>query len=125
MKLLIDMNLSPRWVEAFRSAEFDAEHWSTIGSRSASDAEIMAFAHQHDCIVITNDLDFGDMLAANNGQKPSVVQIRCDDLRPEYIARQVIAALTQMRAELVEGALITVDPKRVRLRLLPLSRRKI
>ena len=40
MKLLIDMNLSPRWVEAFRSAEFYAEHWPTIGSRSASDAEV-------------------------------------------------------------------------------------
>ena len=58
MKLLIDMNLSPQWVEAFRSAEFYAEHWPTIGSRSASDAEIMAFAHQHNCVVVTNDLDF-------------------------------------------------------------------
>ena len=125
MKLLIDMNLSPRWVEAFGLAEFDAEHWSTIGSRSASDAEIMAFAYQHNCVVVTNDLDFGDMLAANNGNKPSVVQIRSDELRPEFIARQVIAALTQMRAELAEGALITVDPKRVRLRLLPLSKKSI
>ncbi len=125
MKLLIDMNLSPRWVEAFRSEGFDAEHWSTIGSRSASDAQIMAFANQYNCVVVTNDLDFGDMLAATNGNKPSVVQIRSDDLRPASIARQVIAALTQMRTELAEGALITIDPKRVRLRLLPLSQRII
>ena len=108
MKLLIDMNLSPRWVEVFRAAKFEA-----------------AFADQHNCVVVTNDLDFGDMLTANNGHKPSVVQIRSDELRPEFIARQVIAALTQMRAELAEGALVTVDPQRTRLRLLPLSQRSI
>jgi hypothetical protein len=30
LKLLIDMNLSPLWVEAFREAEFEAVNWSTI-----------------------------------------------------------------------------------------------
>jgi predicted nuclease of predicted toxin-antitoxin system len=43
MKLLIDMNLSPRWVELLKKAGFDAAHWSKLGASNASDAEIMTF----------------------------------------------------------------------------------
>jgi predicted nuclease of predicted toxin-antitoxin system len=31
MKLLIDMNLSPRWVKALAEAEIEASHWSSLG----------------------------------------------------------------------------------------------
>ena len=30
MKLLIDMNLSPRWVSLLAGAEIEAAHWSTL-----------------------------------------------------------------------------------------------
>ena len=42
MKLLLDMNLSPRWVGVLRLAGFDAVHWSTLGASNAPDAAIMA-----------------------------------------------------------------------------------
>ncbi|MFM9968875.1 MAG: DUF5615 family PIN-like protein [Burkholderiales bacterium] len=32
MKILVDMNLSPRWVQMIRAAGIDAEHWSDLGS---------------------------------------------------------------------------------------------
>jgi predicted nuclease of predicted toxin-antitoxin system len=44
MKLLVDMNLSPRWVDVFAGAGIHAVHWSTVGAKDASDAEIMAHA---------------------------------------------------------------------------------
>jgi predicted nuclease of predicted toxin-antitoxin system len=65
-------------------------------------------------------LDFSAILAATHGEKPSVVQIRADDVSPDVIGRQVIIALRQMASELEEGALLTVDPYRTRLRVLPL-----
>ncbi|MBV8795343.1 MAG: DUF5615 family PIN-like protein, partial [Hyphomicrobiales bacterium] len=37
MKLLVDMNLSPRWVKALIEAEIEASHWSTLGPANASD----------------------------------------------------------------------------------------
>lgn len=123
MKLLLDMNLSPRWVSLLASAGMEASHWSTLGSHHAPDAVIMAYARAHGHVVLTNDLDFGAILAATQGDKPSVVQIRSDDVSPEAIGAAVIAALTQMSAELLEGALLTVDPHRTRLRLLPLPSR--
>jgi predicted nuclease of predicted toxin-antitoxin system len=48
------------------------------------------------------------------------VQIRSDDVSLKAIGNQVVAALLQTATELEEGALITVDPNRTRLRLLPL-----
>jgi predicted nuclease of predicted toxin-antitoxin system len=83
----------------------------------------MAYASANDYIVLTHDLDFGAILAATQGEKPSVVQIRAEDVSPDLIGKQVIVALRQMASELEEGALITVDPKRARLRVLPLQSR--
>lgn len=117
------MNLSPRWIEVLAVAGIEAAHWSMLGPRNASDAEIMGYARSHDYVVLTHDLDFGTILAATQGDKPSVVQVRADDVNPEAIGSQVIAAVRQMGAELESGALLTVDPDRARLRLLPLLRR--
>jgi predicted nuclease of predicted toxin-antitoxin system len=122
MKLLVDMNLSPRWVKRLADAGFEAAHWSTLGTATAPDTEIMAFAQANDYIVLTHDLDFSAILAATQGTKPSVVQVRADDVSPDTIGSQVIQALQAMAAELEDGALLTIDPNRSRLRLLPLYR---
>jgi predicted nuclease of predicted toxin-antitoxin system len=123
MKLLVDMNLSPRWVDLLAAAGIEAGHWSTLGAANAPDAIIMAYARAHDFVVLTHDLDFGAILAATHGEKPSVVQIRAEDVSPDLIGRKVLDALRQMAAELEEGALLTIDPNRTRLRVLPLQRR--
>lgn len=123
MKLLVDMNLSPRWVDTLATAGIEAAHWSTLGAANAPDALIMAYARAHDFVVLTHDLDFSAILAATHGEKPSVVQIRAEDVSPDVIGRQVLDALRQMAAELEEGALLTIDPNRTRLRVLPLQRR--
>lgn len=123
MKLLIDMNLSPRWVGVLADAGVVATHWSTIGVSDARDSEIMAYAKANDYVVLTHDLDFGAILAATHGDKPSVVQIRAEDVSPDVIGAQIVAALQQLEGELEEGALVTVDPNRARLRVLPLRLR--
>jgi predicted nuclease of predicted toxin-antitoxin system len=83
----------------------------------------MSYASVHGYVVITHDLDFGAILAATQGKGPSVVQVRADDVSPVAIGRQVIAGLHQVANELEEGALVTIDPNRIRLRLLPLRPR--
>lgn len=123
MKLLIDMNLSPSWVGRLIERDLEAVHWSTLGAHNATDVEIMSYAREHDYVVITHDLDFSAILAATQGEKPSVIQIRSEDLSFLAIGEQICAAVSQMSPELQAGALITVDPVRTRIRLLPLSRR--
>lgn len=122
MKVLVDMNLSPRWVDLLDGLGMRSTHWSTVGRGNAPDSEIMAYAAANDYVVLTHDLDFSAILAATHGEKPSVVQIRAEDVNPDKIGPQVAAALRQMESELKEGALLTVDSNRTRLRLLPLHR---
>jgi predicted nuclease of predicted toxin-antitoxin system len=124
MKLLIDVNLSPRWVEVLIEAGLEAHHWSALGPTNAPDSQIMAFAAEKDYVVLTNDLDFSAILAATHGKKPSVVQIRAGILSPRTIGAQVISALKQMTKELNDGALITIDTNRTRLSVLPLTLKK-
>jgi len=124
MRLLIDMNLSPRWVGLLNGAGIEAAHWSTIGAHDAPDPAIMAYAAQHDYVVLTHDLDFGAILAATQGEKPSVAQIRAEDVSPDAIGVQVVAALRQMVVELQDGALLTIDMNRTRLRVLPLQAKR-
>jgi predicted nuclease of predicted toxin-antitoxin system len=123
MKLLIDMNLSPRWVDTLANAGVEATHWSLLGAHNALDSEIMSYAHANDYVVLTHDLDFSAILAATQGEKPSVVQIRAEEVSPEAIGSQVIIALRQMATELENGALLTVDLNRTRMRVLPLYKR--
>jgi len=95
-------------------------NWSAVGKVSAPDSEVMAYAAQHDYVVLTLDLDFSAILAATHGNKPSVVQIRTEDVNPRVIGPQVIAALRHMEPELQAGALLTIGSRRTRVRLLPL-----
>jgi predicted nuclease of predicted toxin-antitoxin system len=120
MKLLVDMNLSPRWVQTLIEAKIEASHWSSLGAPNAPDADIMPFARANGYVVLTHDLDFSAILAATQDAKPSVVQIRAEDVRSETVGRTLIDARRQTRAQLEEGALLTVDPARTRLRILPL-----
>jgi predicted nuclease of predicted toxin-antitoxin system len=69
MNLLVDMNLSPRWVEFLQEAGWKAVHWSAVGRAKAPDAEIAAYAAQHDFVILTHDLDFGAILASHPRQQ--------------------------------------------------------
>jgi predicted nuclease of predicted toxin-antitoxin system len=120
MKILVDMNLSPRWAEFLAAEGLLAVHWSSIGPGDTSDTEIMEFARCNDSIVMTQDLDFSAILAATNGDKPSVIQIRSEDTSPETIGTRVVAALHQHEADLMLGAIVAIDAVRARVRVLPL-----
>jgi predicted nuclease of predicted toxin-antitoxin system len=83
------MNLSPSWVAHLTGHGFEAVNWSTIGAATAPDHEILAWAHEHNFVVITNDLDFSAILAASARATPSVVQIRTQDLLSDAVVSTV------------------------------------
>jgi predicted nuclease of predicted toxin-antitoxin system len=122
VKLILDMNLSPRWEATLRAHGLDATHWSRIGLPTATDAAILKHARDLGAIVMTQDLDFSAILAAWDATGPSVVVIRLGDVRPERVSRQVIAALRLADADLRSGALLTIDAGRQRVTVLPLRR---
>ena len=120
MKLLVDMNLSPGWIDRLEGHGFEAVHWSTIGAATAPDVEIMTWASVHDFVLTTNDLDFSAILAASAGASPSVVQIRTQDLLSDVAVSIVAKALDAHRDDIERGALLSIDEAATRVRLLPL-----
>ncbi|MCB8924476.1 MAG: DUF5615 family PIN-like protein [Ardenticatenaceae bacterium] len=120
MKFVIDMNLPPVWVDAFQENGWEAVHWSSIGAANAPDEEIMAWAKRTKHIVFTHDLDFGAILAATKAQAPSVIQVRTQDVTPQKLKALLFAAIRQHQSILEAGALIVLDERKSRARVLPL-----
>jgi predicted nuclease of predicted toxin-antitoxin system len=120
VRFVIDMNLSPSWVETLQTQGWFAVHWSSVGDPRASDREIMAWAVANRCVVLTHDLDFGTTLALTHANGPSVVQVRGRDVLPDHMAPLVLSTLRQHAAILAAGALIVIDERRSRVRILPL-----
>jgi predicted nuclease of predicted toxin-antitoxin system len=121
MKFVVDMNLSPAWVEVLRDAGFEAVHWRDVGPRDAPDSVVLAWAKQHLHVLLTHDLDFGAILAASRAEGPSVLQLRIDDPLPDVHAGTMLNAIRDFESQLVDGALISVEPGRARARVLPLE----
>lgn len=99
---------------------FEAEHWARVGRFDAPDAEVFAHAATHAQVVFTNDLDFGAILAATGARGPSVFQLRGQELAPDVVGAQVVAARRELEPELTTGALVSWDPRQARVRILPL-----
>jgi predicted nuclease of predicted toxin-antitoxin system len=123
MKIVIDMNLSPDWVAVLQAEGWEARHWSEIGNPRAADTVIMQWAQSNGYIVFTHDLDFSALLAASNASGPSVIQVRAQNTMPAAMGPTVIAGLRQFAYLLAQGALIVIDMRRSRARILPLRNR--
>jgi predicted nuclease of predicted toxin-antitoxin system len=122
IKIVLDMNLSPDFVKVFQLGGWETVHWSQVGVGNAKDRVIMEWARANGYVVVSHDLDFGDILAVTNADAPSVVQVRTQDLLGESLATTILAALHQYQEILEIGALIIVSQHKLRARILPLKR---
>ncbi len=118
MKLVVDMNLSTDWVPALRAVGIEAVHWTEVAAQEAEDAEIMAWALANGSIVLTRDLDFAAALTMQERTAPSVIQMRIAQARPDRHVELVQRALSRHRAHLDQGAVVTLESDRIRVRVL-------
>ena len=70
-------------------------------------------------VVITADLDFGDLLSLTGATGPSVVLLRAREAKPSTSAAALLTALDECDEVLKRGALVVVDRHRLRIRVLP------
>ena len=120
MTLILDMNLSPKLVDMLAEQQIDAKHWCMIGSFAATDTEIMTYAKKNNCIVVTYDLDFTAILSVTHDCKPSVIQIRKHRLDFCFLAKLLSVVTRRWADDLSNGAVLTIDAEKLRVRLLPL-----
>jgi len=121
MKIIVDVNLAVRWANMLSSRGIEAVHWSAIGAANAQDIEIMSYARQNGYSVFTNDLDFSAILVSTRASSPSVIQIRAEDTRPEAHLDRIAEALIKYSAAIEQGTIITIDPYKTRIHILPFA----
>lgn len=121
LKLLLDMNLSPKLVPVLITAGYESAHWYTFGVPDADDREIVAHAKKEKRLIITNDLDFGTILAETGSDSPSVLLLRYENLSIPFLTPRVIDILVKYERDLAAGALVVADERHIRIRPLPLK----
>jgi len=120
MKIVIDMNLSPEWVQEFKLHNIEAVHWSAVGKFDAPDSIIMDWARKNEYIVFTHDLDFGTALALTKSEKPSIIQVRTQNVTISHLSKMLIPTFSHYTALLEKGAILVIDEDKQRIRILPL-----
>ena len=120
MKLVIDENLPPRWKSFLGRHGFDAGHWTEIGACGDPDTVIFDHAFENRGIIVTQDLDFTRLVATRGSTLPSVILLRVACPIPESCGTILVNILRTYGEQLEQGCLISVEPDRHRVRLLPL-----
>lgn len=123
MKFLVDAALSYVLANLLTEAEYDAVHVRHYDMTKAPDIEIFERAKIESRIIIRVDTDFSALLALTNSAKPSVILLRWPMLRrAEEQAAVIKANLSGIEVDLENGAVVTIEENRVRVRLLPIRK---
>jgi len=120
MKFLADMGISPRVVSALREQGHDAVHLQEQGLARMPDSEILAKSHTEGRVLLTHDLDFGELLAASSGRLPSVIIFRLKDMRANNVNFHLFKILEKQSSALEKGVVCSVTEHKVRIRELPI-----
>ena len=85
------------------------------------DSDILSKARQEDRIVLTHDLDFGELVAASGAKLPSVITFRLRNMRPDRVNSYVEEIVAKYQEILEQGAVVSVTEGKIRVRILPIE----
>ena len=120
MKLLLDQGLPRSAAALLCEAGIDAIHVADIGFSAADDTDILQRAQEDERVVVTLDADFHALLALTEAVSPSVIRIRIERLRAQVLTNLLLTVIGECEEDLEQGAVVTVEPSRIRVRRLPL-----
>jgi predicted nuclease of predicted toxin-antitoxin system len=121
MKFLADMGVSRGVVQWLRSEGHDAAHLAELGLQRLVDPGIFDKAFAESRIVLTFDLDFGEILAMSRDRIVSVILFRLNNTTTPFVIERLRAALRDANEALPSGAIVVVEDGRHRIRRLPLN----
>ena len=121
LEFLANMNISPITVERLRGLGWNIIRVAESMDKTSKDIKVPDYARDHNKVVITQDLDFSALLAANRYQKPSVISLRFDNAEPSFIADRIVEIVKEFEKELEDGIVISVDETSARYRNLPIT----
>jgi len=120
MRFLADMGVSTKVVQWLRQNGHDAKHLRDEGLHRIPNGEIFTKAISENRVVMTFDLDFGEIIALSKSQKVSVILFRLHNTRTSFLINRLAAVLSDASDALEKGAVVVVEESRHRVRYLPI-----
>jgi predicted nuclease of predicted toxin-antitoxin system len=113
LKVLLDSCVWPGARDPIAAAGHEVE-WVGAWDTDPGDAEILARAYSGQQVIVTLDKDFGELAVAFGHAQAGIV--RLVDVRHLEQAALCIALLALHGTELAQGAIVTAEPGRIRIR---------
>ncbi|MEO6978752.1 MAG: DUF5615 family PIN-like protein, partial [Mucilaginibacter sp.] len=98
----------------------NAIHISENNLHKLSDNLIIEKATTENRVILTADMDFGQLLALDSYGKVSIVQFRVSNFKSDYLISKLELVFEQFKGQLTDTFIITVEDSRIRFRLLPI-----
>lgn len=121
MRILADVHISPSTVLRLNDLGHDAVRADTILPGSAADRAIVGLAVAEDRVILTQDLDFSEIIALSGDVRPSLITLRLSDPTVENVNLVLESVLPDLEPAVVAGIAATVEDNRTRIRQLPIS----
>lgn len=119
MKFLADMGVAQRIVQWLRDEDHEAIHLREEKLHKLPNGLIFEKAYTEKRILLTFDLDFGEILALSKGRSVSVILFRLHNTRTPHVIERLKKVLEEAENALREGAIVVVEEGRHRIRRLP------
>ncbi len=119
MRFLADMGVSMRVVDWLRQRGHDVRHLREEGLQRLPNGAIFQKAIAERRIVLTFDLDFGEIVALSEGSLSSVILFRLRNTRTPNVIARLAQVLARCSRDAEEGAVIVVEDARHRVRRVP------
>lgn len=116
MRFLADMGVAQRIVEWLRARGHDAVHLRDEGLQRMPNGEIFEKAALEHRVVLTFDLDFGEIVALSGDRRVSVILFRLHNTRTPHVIDRLERVLMDSSPALENGAIVVVQESRHRTR---------
>ena len=91
-----------------------------VMTSNASDREIVERADSSERVILTQDLDFSEIIALSGKMKPSLISLRLSSSRIEFVNAILEKVLPRIEKDVEKGAIISVEDDEIRILQLPL-----
>lgn len=124
MKLKLDENISRHLKSVLESLKYDVLTVSDQGLLSENDTTIAKAAKTEGRMLLTLDLEFGDLPKYPPGSHPGIILFRPRSFGPLAVNRFMKRFVRDTDLGQLNGCVVVVDPSKVRVRRPPMSMNK-
>jgi predicted nuclease of predicted toxin-antitoxin system len=122
MKFLADMGVALRVVQWLRENGYDAIHLREENLHRLPNGLIFEKAYKEKRILLTFDLDFGEIVALSGGKMMSVILFRLHNTKTQHVIDRLKKVIEDSQKTLEGGAVVVVEETRYRIRRLPIGK---